>query len=75
MADPNLLDRCTGRRVAPIAGADRADTTPVTRPRAPGWYVDDLGLQRFWDGVRWSAPVAAGTTLVDHDASPQLVAV
>lgn len=75
MADQKLLDRCIGHNVAPIAGAVRAESTPIARPRVPGWYVDDLGLQRFWDGVRWSAPVAAGAPPVERTTAPHLVAV
>ncbi|MBX3313142.1 MAG: DUF2510 domain-containing protein [Actinobacteria bacterium] len=75
MADPKLLDRCIGHVVAPIAGAVRADRAPGARPRVPGWYADDLGLQRFWDGVRWSAPIAAGATPVELPTAPHLVAV
>lgn len=75
MADPTMLDRCLRPVVAPISGAVPAVASPIDRPAVPGWYVDDQGLQRFWDGVRWSAPVAAGAGARELPAAPHLVAV
>jgi hypothetical protein len=36
-----------------------ASPTPQSQPpRPPGWYPDDLGVMRFWDGKAWTEHTA-----------------
>lgn len=32
--------------------------SPPVRQVAPGWYPDDRGVTRYWDGARWTEHVA-----------------
>lgn len=31
---------------------------PLPQHRPPGWYPDDMGVMRFWDGARWTEHTA-----------------
>ena len=76
MAATTIRERCLAPVDTAIAGDSPRAIRPVDRPAAAGWYVDTDGLQRFWDGLRWSQPVAAGRHLDDDVvAAPHLVAV
>ncbi|MCB0978268.1 MAG: DUF2510 domain-containing protein [Acidimicrobiales bacterium] len=57
------------------SGSDvEVDAPNLTRPTEIGWYRDrdDSSMQRFWDGMAWSGPIAAGTRATE-DSIPRLL--
>lgn len=47
------------------------DPTPAAPTVAPGWYPDNQGGQRWWDGTKWTehhAPAAPGYAA--HQSAP-----